>query len=52
MQIKELTPKYAALAAASRPSSARARAPADEHDELGYGVDAANLLEVCRDAAR
>ena len=49
MQNKELTPKYAALAAAveAKLGSQLERLPTST-GELGYRVDAALLLEVCR----
>ena len=53
MQIKELTPKYAALAAAVEAKiGARVERLPTSTGELGYRVDAANLLDVCRAAAR
>ena len=49
MQTKELTPKYAALAAAVEAKlGARVERLPTSTGELGYRVDAANLLEVCR----
>ncbi len=55
MQIKELTPKYAALAAIVESKlGARVQRLPTSTAELGYRVDAANLLGVCsalRDAA-
>src|SRR5262245_34532151 len=49
MQNKELTPKYAALAPAveGKPGSKLERLPPSS-GELGYRVDAALLIEVCR----
>ena len=50
MQNKELTPKYAALAAAieARFGAKLARLPTSTR-ELGFSVDAADLVEVCRE---
>jgi NADH-quinone oxidoreductase subunit C len=50
MQKKELTPKYAALAAAieARFGAKLERLPTSTA-ELGYRVDAANLVDVCRE---
>ena len=49
MQTKELTPKYAALAAAVEAKiGARVERLPTSTGELGYRVDAANLLDVCR----
>jgi len=49
MQSKELTPKYAALAAAiEAKAGARLERLPTSTGELGYRVDAANLVEVCR----
>jgi len=50
MQVKELTPKYAALAAAveARLGAKLERLPTSTR-ELGYRVEAADLVEVCRE---
>src|SRR5688500_15529623 len=48
MQIKELTPKYAALAAIVESKlGARVQRLPTSTAELGYRVDAVNLLDVC-----